>query len=101
MTIEKSNLKTLKGCPQKVVDYFSVTDCNQLTTLEYAPIDACNVYIVRNNKLKSLKGLPQNGAMFYIWDNGKDFELSDVKKVIKDVETRIVVLSEKDLWNNV
>ena len=93
MRFDNSNIKSLRGCPAKVGDHFSLIDCNQLTSLEYAPTNACNIYIVRNEKLKSLKGLPY-GAIYYIWDNGKKFEMWDVKKEIHDVKSREFYLED-------
>jgi hypothetical protein len=57
--LDNCGVKSLKGCPISVYDYFRVINCPKITSLEGCPEDVTNIYIVGNINLKSLKGCPK------------------------------------------
>ena len=57
----KNNLKSLKGCPSRVKDFFC--GFNDLTSLEYGPVSA-RVYSCFCNNLETLKGAPEKVEKF-------------------------------------
>ena len=78
--LDNCGVKSLKGCPISVYDYFKVIDCPKITSLEGCPENVTNIQIVGNANLKSLKGCPKNAEWIQCWDNGKEFTKNDFKK---------------------
>lgn len=97
--IEDCNVQSLKGLFSEgceIKGTLSITNCNQITDLQYAPESIKNLSITSCSKFKSLDGVPRFIDTISIMKCGKKFTKNQIQKSVSFVQNIFCSMEEEN-----